>query len=148
MGRSTDFYKTYYMNQVQQKGGNLPAFHGAPTQRGYGLGSILKGLFRWAVPKVSTAAKAVGRAALKEGVGLAQDIVEGKDWRSSALKRGKKIGNQSFQELKSQNASQAGGGKKATKRRAPTKSNQSVPTKRQKTSPTKRGKKAPYAIYD
>ncbi|EDO31252.1 predicted protein [Nematostella vectensis] len=63
-----DFYKTFYLNQ--QKGGNLSVYHGATIQRGYGFGSILKSLFRWAVPNVSAAAKSSGRTALKEGVGL------------------------------------------------------------------------------
>ena len=40
------FYEQYYVDQAKQKGGNLPAFHGARFQRGYGLGSIFKGLFR------------------------------------------------------------------------------------------------------
>ena len=42
-------YEQYYVDQAKQKGGNLPAFHGARFQRGYGLGSIFKGLFRWAM---------------------------------------------------------------------------------------------------
>ena len=36
------FYEQYYVDQAKQKGGNLPAFHGARIQRGKGLGSILK----------------------------------------------------------------------------------------------------------
>ena len=43
-------YEEYYLNQTKQKGDNLPAFHGARFQQGYGLGSIFKGLFRWAMP--------------------------------------------------------------------------------------------------
>ena len=42
-------YEQYYVDQAKQKGGNLPAFHGGRFQRGYGLGSIFKGLFRWAL---------------------------------------------------------------------------------------------------
>ena len=37
-------YEEYYLNQAKQKGGNLPAFHWSRFQRGYGLGSIFKGL--------------------------------------------------------------------------------------------------------
>ena len=43
-------YEEYYLNQAKLKGGNLPAFHSARFQRGYGLGSIFKGLFRWVMP--------------------------------------------------------------------------------------------------
>ena len=43
---SHKLYEQHYLNQAKQMGGNLPAFHGARSQRGYGLGSIFKGLFR------------------------------------------------------------------------------------------------------
>ncbi|EDO45503.1 predicted protein [Nematostella vectensis] len=62
-------------SKCRQKGGSLPAYHSATIQRGYGLGSILKGLFRWAVPKVSAATKSASLAALKEGVGFAKDAL-------------------------------------------------------------------------
>ena len=32
-------FEEYYLNQAKRKGGNLPAFHGARFERGYGLGS-------------------------------------------------------------------------------------------------------------
>ena len=54
-------YEQYYLNQAKQMGGNLPAFHGARSQRGYGLGSIFKGLFRWATPHLKQGAKALGK---------------------------------------------------------------------------------------
>ena len=44
------FYEQYCVDQAMQKGGNLRAFHRARFQWGYGLGSIFKGLFRWAMP--------------------------------------------------------------------------------------------------
>ena len=62
-------------NQVKQKGGNLPAFHGAWFQQGYGLGSIFRGLFRWAVPHLQQGAKALGKKALQSGVNVAQDVL-------------------------------------------------------------------------
>ena len=39
-------YEEYYLYLAKQKGGNLLAFHGSWYQQGYGLGSIIKGLFR------------------------------------------------------------------------------------------------------
>ena len=42
-------YEQYYVDQARQKGGNLPAFHGSRFQQGYVLGSIFKGMFRWAM---------------------------------------------------------------------------------------------------
>ncbi|CAH3181869.1 unnamed protein product [Porites lobata] len=57
-------YEQYYVNQAKQKGGNLPAFHGARFQNGYGLGSIFRGLFRWAMPHLQQGAKVIGKKAL------------------------------------------------------------------------------------
>ena len=36
--------------EYMQRGGSLPVFRGARTQRGYGLGSMLKGILRSAIP--------------------------------------------------------------------------------------------------
>ena len=67
-----EYFKDYFIQQAQQKGGHLPAFHGGHVQRGYGLGSFLKGLYRWAIPHLSSGAKKVGHHVLKEGLGVAQ----------------------------------------------------------------------------
>ena len=61
------FYEQYYLDQAKQKGGNLPAFHGARFQRGYGLGSIFRGLFLWAVPHLQQGAKVLGKKAVENG---------------------------------------------------------------------------------
>ena len=68
-------YEQYYLDQAKQKGGNLPAFHGARFQREYGLGSIFKGLFRWAVPHLQQGAKMLDKKALQTGVQVAQDVL-------------------------------------------------------------------------
>ena len=69
-------YEQYYVNQAKQKGGSLPAFHGARFQWGYGLGSIFRGLFRWAMPHLQQGAKGIGKKALQTGVNVAQDVLE------------------------------------------------------------------------
>ena len=51
-----NFYEQHCINQAKQKGGNLPAFHGAQLQQGYGLGNVSRGLFRWAVPHLQQGA--------------------------------------------------------------------------------------------
>ena len=71
-------YQEYYLNQAKQKGGNFPAFHGARFQRGYGLGSMFKGLFRWALPHLQQGAKVLGKKALQTGVQVATRCV---NWR-------------------------------------------------------------------
>ena len=93
-GSNLEYYKNYYTHQAQQKGGNLSAFHGGRVQQGYGLGSMLKGLFRWAVPHLTSGAKAVGRQALKEGLGVTQDVMNGQSVGNSVRKRGQEAVNQ------------------------------------------------------
>ncbi len=137
MKQTTDFYKSYYVNQAKQKGGNLPAFHGARTQHGYGIGNWLKGLFRWAIPKVTTGAKALGRAAAKESVGLAQDVMNGEDFKKALANRAQKAGRSAYQDLTSQNPPQSGQQGKGRKRKAPAKPRQSQSAKKQKTSQQK-----------
>lgn len=74
---NTKLYEDYYLNQAKQKGGNLPAFHGSRFQRGYGLGSIFKGLFRWAMPHLQQGAKVLGKKALQTGAQVVQDVLDG-----------------------------------------------------------------------
>ena len=102
-------YEEYYLNQAKQKGGNLPAFHGAQFQQGYGLGSIFKSLFRWAMPHLTQGAKVLGKKALQTGAQVAQDVLEGNNVNTALAKRSK----EAIGEL----VSQAGRGRKATKRK-------------------------------
>ena len=80
-------YEEYYLNQAKQKGGNLPTFHGSRFQQGYGLGSIFKGLFRWAMPHLQQGAKVLGEKALQTGVQVAQDVLEGNHVNTALAKR-------------------------------------------------------------
>ena len=102
-------YEEYYLNQAKQNGGNLPAFHGAQFQQGYGLGSIFKGLFRWAMPHLQQGAKVLGEKALQTGAQVAQDVLEGNNVNTALPKRSK----EAIHGL----VPQAGGGRKATKRK-------------------------------
>ena len=82
-------YEQYYVDQAKQKGGNLPAFHGARFQRGYGLGSIFKGLFRSAMPRLQQGAKVIGRKALQTGVNVALDVLDGDNIKKAISKQAK-----------------------------------------------------------
>ena len=123
-------YEEYYLDQAKQKGGNLPAFHGARFQRGYGLGSIFRGLFRWAVPHLKQGAKMLGKKALQTGVNVAQDVLAGENLKTAVAKQDKKALG-----IPSQNSPQSGAGKKGTKRKAQPRNNSSPPGKKRKTSP-------------
>ena len=137
-------YEQYYLDQAKQKGGNLPAFHGARFQRGYGLGSIFRGLFRWAVPHLKQGAKILGKKALQTGVNIAQDVMDGKQFKTTVGERAKQV----ISELASQNPSQAqsGAGQKATKRKAQPRKNSSPPGKKRKTSPQQKKPEDEYSF--
>lgn len=123
-------YEQYYLDQAKQKRGNLPAFHGARFQRGYGLGSIFRGLFRWAVPHLQQGAKMLGKKALQTGVSVAQDVLAGENLKTATKKRAKQALS-----LPSQNSSQSGAVKKVIKRTPQPRKNSSPPGKKRKTSP-------------
>ena len=106
---NNQLYEEYYLNQAKQKGGNLPAFRGSRFQQGYGLGSIFKGLFRWAMPHLQQGAKVLGKKAIQTGVQVAQDVLEGNNVNTALAKRSREaIGGL---------VPQAGSGRKSTKRK-------------------------------
>ena len=137
-------YEQYYVDQAKQKGGNLPAFHGARFQRGYGLGSIFKGLFRWAMPHLPQGAKVIGRKALQMGVNVAQDVLDGDNIKTAVHKRTKQALG-----LPSQNSlqEQSGAGKKSIKRKAQGTKISSPPGKKAKTSPQQKKPEEKYSFW-
>ena len=68
-----------------QKGG----FLGTPYQRGAGLGSIFRSLFRAILPVAKSAGRAIGKRALQAGADVATDLVAGKDFKDTLKSRGK-----------------------------------------------------------
>ena len=81
---SRSMYEDYYM---QQSGSGLPVFQGSRGQRGHGLGSMLSGLFRSAVPMLKRGLATFGKHALKTGLEIAGDVCEGKSFRDSVRER-------------------------------------------------------------
>lgn len=80
-----DLYEQYY---TQQSGTGLPIFSGSRGQRGHGLGSIIGGLFRSALPMLKRGLASFGKQALKTGLEMANDVVvDGQNWKSSAKRR-------------------------------------------------------------
>jgi len=89
-------YENYYKRQV---GGELPVFRGAKYQRGHGLGSVIGGLFRRVVlpflqrsakdivPFLKQNRKTILTNALKTGMEVADDVLEGKNLKEAAKKR-------------------------------------------------------------
>ena len=60
-------FEDYYVNQI---GHGMPVFTGAAMQRGHGLGNILRGLFKVAVPLIKT----IGKSALKKSVPILKEV--------------------------------------------------------------------------
>lgn len=81
---SRGMYEDYYKSQ---SGSGLPVFEGSRGQRGHGLGSMLSGLFRSAMPMIRRGLAAFGRHALKTGLEVANDVVEGQSFSNSARRR-------------------------------------------------------------
>lgn len=75
----------------------IPIFVGPGSQRGYGLGGMLSGLFRTAMPFVKrgaqSLAKEVGKQALTTGADILGDVMGGESLKSSTLRRSKAAGH-------------------------------------------------------
>ena len=56
-------------------------------QCGHGLGSLFKGLLRYVVLIAKSTGKSIGREALKAGVGVANDMLEGQNTEVAFKKR-------------------------------------------------------------
>ena len=72
-------------------------FSGRRYQRGHGLGSILGGLFKAAMPLLKKGAKTLEREALKTGLNIAGDVVQGRNIKQAAKSRLKSTGENLLQ---------------------------------------------------
>ena len=68
---------SYYGNQALQTGFGIEAYRGTPYQRGAGLGSFFRALFRMAVPVIKSVGKQAGKHALSAGANVMADLVKG-----------------------------------------------------------------------
>ena len=72
-------------------------FAGRRYQRRYGLGSICGGLFKAALPLLKKGAKTLGREALKTGLNIGEDVVQGRNIKQAAESRLKSTGENLLQ---------------------------------------------------
>jgi len=71
-----DRYTRYYLNQSGGGGEIGPVYRASfRKQRGGGIGSFFRGLFRFVKPLLFSGAKAVGKEALKTGSNIITDIL-------------------------------------------------------------------------
>ena len=80
----TKIYEEYYLNQG---GRGLPAFAGARYQRGHGLGNVLRTLAKVAVPLFKKGVNKVGKQALRTGMAIAGDLMQGQNVKKAAKRR-------------------------------------------------------------
>ena len=81
---SRQMYEDYY---VSQSGNGLPVFEGYRGQMGHGLGSMLSGFFRSAVPFLKRGLAFLGKQVLRTGAKVAVDVADGRDFGDSAKRR-------------------------------------------------------------
>lgn len=78
-------YHDYYLNQAGTGVGTV--YRGAYYQRGHGIGSFLKGLFRTIFPLIKSGVKTVGKQTLESGIKFIDDIAENKPVKKSFKER-------------------------------------------------------------
>ncbi|KAJ8048850.1 hypothetical protein HOLleu_01325 [Holothuria leucospilota] len=127
-------YEHYYLNQT---GHGVPVFRGGRAQRGYRLGNIVGGLFRTAVPLLKKGAKALGKEALRTGMDIAGDVLDGRSLKTSVKQRGLAAGKRVARKAVSSVGAGSGGINK--------KRNLSSPTTR--TNSAKRAKRSLDIFY-
>ena len=94
-------------------------FVGTPYQRGAGLGSIFASLFRAIAPMAKSAAKTVGKRALNAGLNVASDVLSGQNPKEALKMRGKEMGGDLIQDVKSAVRKRGRRGMKGGRRGAP-----------------------------
>ena len=126
-------YDDYYVGQV---GHGMPYFSGTQIQRGHGLGNLLSGLVRAAMPLVKSGMKALGKKGLKTGVQIAGDVIRGKKPKRAAKRRAKQAATQLLTKAfgppgkkASRGRQQSGRGRRGIKRGASSRSGSRVQSK-------------------
>ncbi len=137
-----NYYDQYYLNQV---GSGMPIYRGSPIlQRGYGLGGLLGGLFRKAVPLLKKGATMIGKQALRTGIGIADDVMAGHYIKTAAkrmIKAGtKQLGSDVLRRV------QTGRGRGRPRKKAPRRVNKKRKQQHQKIS--SKGSKRRRRLYN
>lgn len=84
-----DPYLKYYTHQAGSGVSNV--YRGAEYQRGHGIGSFLGGLFRSVTPLLKSGVKALGKEALRSGLGFVSDMAYSVPTKESVRNRVKEM---------------------------------------------------------
>lgn len=98
-----------------QYGGTMNVFRGRRLQKGHGIGGVLRGLFRSAMPLIKKGVKSLGKVALETGVQVANDVMAGEKLKSSLKKRSKQAGRTLINRATNVIGQQGGGRKRKNK---------------------------------
>ena len=128
---SDKVWADYYCRQAGGGG-----FVGLPHQRGGGLGSFFRGIFRALLPLAKSAGKAVGKQALATGAQIASDVVAGKNIKAAAKLRTRKGASKLLRSAASKLG--RGLGRKPIKRRRKRPIKRKAATKRRRTAKKRR----------
>lgn len=125
-----DSDRVWTQHYLRQSGAG---FVGIPYQRGSGLGSFFRGIFRALMPIVKSAGKSIGKQALTAGANIASDVVAGKTIKGAVNRHGRKGAEALLKKAAAELAKQEGTGKRKriTKRKKPA-------TRRKATKPAKK----------
>ncbi len=130
-------------NHKNQRGGGLSGFQGVRYQRGAGLGSFFRGVFRAALPVISSIGKTVGKQALSSGVAMTRDVGNGESVGQSFINRNREAAEELL--TKAANAVKQTGNGKFIKRKRSIRKRKAKAHKRPKV-PSKKHKKP--SIFD
>lgn len=83
---SRGMYEDYYCAAASQRGAG-GVYQGARGMRGHGLGSILSGFFRSALPLLKRGLSFFGKEALRTGARIANDVADGQSLGDATKKR-------------------------------------------------------------
>lgn len=114
-------YENYYLNQAGGRSDQILIYKGRPFQRGSGWFSNFA--VRYGVPML----KFIGKQALSAGRDVVQDVLQGKDFKSSVKYNLKKRAGESLKEI-GDKITQSGSGRKRRKLR----SSKNIKTKKSK----------------
>ncbi|KAJ8018755.1 hypothetical protein HOLleu_43078 [Holothuria leucospilota] len=131
-GLTSFFFFFVYSDIVehQRVGNGVPVFKGYPNQRGHGLGGILAGLARSALPILKKGAKELGKQVLYTGTEIVNDALQGKHIKTAAKRRLGQAGQRMAERVIEGNRSRT----KPLKRKAPKKNVRTQRAKRAKRS--------------
>jgi len=100
---------------IMYGGGGSFVFKGMPYQRGAGIGSVFRSLFRYLLPLGRKAGEAIGRQGLESGIHVLSDVLDGRNLQDSAIQHGREGARNLLNKASAQLTAQKGNGNRLRK---------------------------------